>query len=101
MSQPIRCQGGRLRRFIAPPLNNNMVEDVEYLFHIQLCHITFTGYREQIEMLKPIRGRGGNHFSHVQPEKHKLGRRCQLLAFIQVLSNPFKHFGEEVENVKS
>ena len=89
MSQPIRVQGGHLVFFYrsAPQKTTNLVVHIEILLPVKFHWIPFSGFRWEIENVSANQTSGRPSCFSVRLEKHKLGRRCWVLASCQVSLN--------------
>ena len=69
MSHPIRSQGGRLVFFSDKPKNINFVENMEILLPVKFRWTPFSGFRGEVEMSQPIRGRGSHLVFPISPKR--------------------------------
>ena len=73
MSQPIISQGGHLG-FPITTKNKNLVEDVEFLLHVNLCQTPFSGCRGEVKNVSANQRPGRPSLFPGRLEKRKLGR---------------------------
>ena len=72
--------------------SQNLVEDVEILVPVKFRWIPFSGFRGEVENVSANQRPGRPSCFSDRPEKHKLGRRCWVLASCQVSLNSVQRF---------
>ena len=73
--------------FLIAPENTNLVEDFEILLPIKIRWIRLSGFRGVVKYVSANQRPGQPYYFSDRPQKHKFGRKCWDLAFIQVSLN--------------